>query len=227
MMTCVRFASIVVLTVALTGCVGATNDPAGPNGEAATFDPMLLGDWITTEAKTEIVYDYRTWVGGRVISSSPPREEYTEEEFTRLERKAADSNTYLMSLYRVPNKPKSDGDKPEPIRKPDEIIEAHLVKLGESLFVSYPIAGRQHAYYGIVKIEHRNNFLRTSTLNLEFLKMHPELVPQRPRDSSSTSGVLITADAPQLREFLRSNADVSDVWIKSEKVARRRQKPRE
>ncbi|MEX1231024.1 MAG: hypothetical protein WEB58_12340 [Planctomycetaceae bacterium] len=189
------------------GCVCSTSDLVGPNDEGAIFDPQLLGDVVGTEAKTETYYTHRLTIGDRVIASSPPRKRYVEEQFTRIERKAPDSKTYLLRDYRVPQ-PSPDGEKLDPVQI-GEVTEAHLTKLGNSLFFSSKESSGKRNVYWFGKISRENDQLFISMLEPKWIKEHPEIVPHRcvwDRD------ITLTATTEQLRDFLTKYADDADVW---------------
>jgi hypothetical protein len=193
------FASFLVVAV-LSGCVYTDHDPAGPNGEAAFFEPKLIGDWSSAE------------------TSGDPR---ILEHFIRIERKSPESKTYLCSEYQVRRGENGQSDKL--IELEHRRGEFHLIKIDRFLFLS--VRSTTSPCYGVLKIDLKNaEELHASFLEKEFFEKHPDAVAFR----SEKYNVHISADARTLREFLQAHAEDADLWSPPEdsNPLKRRERPR-
>jgi hypothetical protein len=199
-----RRITIAAFLLALCGCLNldfspdCDFDPAGPNGEAAVFEPKLIGDW-----------DY------------PDPIEYGDPDathFTRVERKSPDSNTYVLSGWHIPKGHAASGA----VKDNDSVSEMHLLRLGRYHFLSVAmpqLGGAPEARF-IMKLNRFDDEMHVSVIRRDYFadESHRREVSTRKAKKS----FIIDASPEELRKFLETHAETEGLWEKPELLGRRR-----
>jgi hypothetical protein len=198
----------VCLILVFSGCsaVVCDNDPAGPNGEAAVFEPKLVGDWSCDNS-------FGT-------SESPPPESHL-----RIERASKESKDYAWFSLEVVQQP--DGTSREektpidsaafPGWAPPLVLKAGKWHFLTNRTPANPELGTPETS-SVDKIARLDDELHLSFMKTEFFDKHPDAIEHEREDKS----IRITASAEKLREFLEHYGDNPTLWSKPEKAFWRR-----
>jgi hypothetical protein len=201
---------LLALFLCLSSCLGLENldfgpffgqDPAGPRGEAATFEPALLGDWTLDE---DVYRD-----GSR-------------EYYWRIERESADSKACIATGWSV--RKSKDGTLKKPVKDETDVTRMHYLKLGEHSFLSFslPSAESRPEWVGfwVQRIDRLDDEIHVADFDTDYFrsKEHQSEIAIR----ISKNRVVLTATPAELRAFLESHAETPGLWTDPYVLARRR-----